>query len=624
MSSNITLRIPKGSKLTYQEGDDNFKDIQNLFRFTEDTPVATGTADAIVVTSLNLPFSGFVDNMFVGFKASATNVTTTPTLNADGIGAIVIEREDGSALQAGDISSGVFYVARYNQSSNTYRLFGQGGGVNEFVELIDTPASYAGTGGQAVAVNVGETGLEFVPFPSAPVDSVNGQTGTVVLDYGDFAGAENISLQNNIAVTNPTAGEMLVYDSAENEVHLGNSTRPVQINGSVVPKANYGGMTYDLITTQGGQTIDGALTLSGDLLVAKVPGGLLADFSTTSATNGSINIRNSEGGLKIYVDDGGARLVQTDAAGAFLKTWFTCVPDAQSVLLYNNSARFQTTPTGASVEGTTLEVNNVSYTWPGANASGVLTNDGAGNLTWAAASGGQVNSVVGGDNITVDATDPANPIVNLNSAQTHSTFSLNTTNATGTANAITAGTNGVLEWEWNGVNTSVSLQHNGSDVLTVDENGVTIPVDTDLRFGTSTIQHETSSNALVLEGSSGAIRFGNGTTDLRFTEGTFDSSDGMALRPSPDSAGGIVLVDLGNGAGGGTKRFAVGSLAVGEGFVLEAEVDASTDTLRLGFFDATPVAQQDITGSIAAASDVANSVADALIALGLATDSRTA
>lgn len=37
-----------------------------------------------------------------------------------------------------------------------------------FLDLTDTPDSYAGAGGQAVAVKAGEDGLEFIPFPSTP------------------------------------------------------------------------------------------------------------------------------------------------------------------------------------------------------------------------------------------------------------------------------------------------------------------------------------------------------------------------------------------------------------------------------------------------------------------------
>jgi hypothetical protein len=40
------------------------------------------------------------------------------------------------------------------------------GGVSTFLELTDTPASYAGSGGDFVAVNAGATALEFVAAPS--------------------------------------------------------------------------------------------------------------------------------------------------------------------------------------------------------------------------------------------------------------------------------------------------------------------------------------------------------------------------------------------------------------------------------------------------------------------------
>lgn len=38
--------------------------------------------------------------------------------------------------------------------------------------------------------------------------------------------------------------------------------------------------------------------------------------------------------------------------------------------------------------GTTLAVNGITYTWPASNGTGVLTNNGSGTLTWAAASSG--------------------------------------------------------------------------------------------------------------------------------------------------------------------------------------------------------------------------------------------
>lgn len=61
-------------------------------------------------------------------------------------------------------------------------------GVNEFLELADAPHSYAGQASKVVKVNAGETAVEFgVGGGGGAVDSVNGQTGVVVLDTGDIA-----------------------------------------------------------------------------------------------------------------------------------------------------------------------------------------------------------------------------------------------------------------------------------------------------------------------------------------------------------------------------------------------------------------------------------------------------
>ncbi len=42
-----------------------------------------------------------------------------------------------------------------------------GSGSIAFTDLTDVPPDYSGEGGKAVAVNFGETGLEFVDFPSS-------------------------------------------------------------------------------------------------------------------------------------------------------------------------------------------------------------------------------------------------------------------------------------------------------------------------------------------------------------------------------------------------------------------------------------------------------------------------
>lgn len=62
---------------------------------------------------------------------------------------------------------------------------GGGGGAETFLELTDTPASYAGAGGDYVAVKAGEDGLEFVAPSSSP------DSDGLVLNYSTSEQATN-------------------------------------------------------------------------------------------------------------------------------------------------------------------------------------------------------------------------------------------------------------------------------------------------------------------------------------------------------------------------------------------------------------------------------------------------
>jgi hypothetical protein len=68
-----------------------------------------------------------------------------------------------------------------------YNLIPLGSGVTQFIELTDTPASYAGFAGQTVVVNATEDGLIFVPGGgTGAVTSVFGRVGVVVAEAGDY------------------------------------------------------------------------------------------------------------------------------------------------------------------------------------------------------------------------------------------------------------------------------------------------------------------------------------------------------------------------------------------------------------------------------------------------------
>lgn len=257
-----------------------------------------------------------------------------------------------------------------------------------------------------------------------------------------------------------------------------------------------------------------------------------------------------------------------------------------------------TTDGGQTITGAVFGLNGVSYTWPVADGSNgqALTTNGAGNLTWEF----RVSTVSGGDNVTITG-GVQSPIVNLDSSQTHATFDLNTTDATGTANTVSAGTNGVIEWDWDGVNTSVSLKQNGSDRVLIDETEIAIH-SANLGSAPVNIYNNIFSSAdrlLSLTTSTG------GSPTAFFTINPDASVTNIAA--------GYNLLN--------TSDFRI-DVDTTEGAAYK--VTNNSGTAEQSWFGATPVPQQSITGSIAGASDVANSVADALIAFGLAVDNRTA
>ena len=79
-------------------------------------------------------------------------------------------------------------VLVWNQATGLWTPADMSGGVGTFVELTDTPSEYTGMAGKVVTVNQAENALEFTDKLPADgfVESVNGETGVVVLDADDI------------------------------------------------------------------------------------------------------------------------------------------------------------------------------------------------------------------------------------------------------------------------------------------------------------------------------------------------------------------------------------------------------------------------------------------------------
>lgn len=98
---------------------------------TYSIPAISGTADAITATISPAPTS-LAAFQSVIFTATATNLTATPTLNLNGLGAKTIKKGNG-ALSASDIQAGATYLVIYDGSA--WQLFG---------EVVTSSVAYGG------------------------------------------------------------------------------------------------------------------------------------------------------------------------------------------------------------------------------------------------------------------------------------------------------------------------------------------------------------------------------------------------------------------------------------------------------------------------------------------------
>ena len=115
--------------------------------------------------------------------------------------------------------------------------FPEGGGVDTFVELTDTPSQYTGMAGKVATVNQAENALEFTDKLPADgfVESVNGETGVVVLDPDDLddsATTHKFASQAQLdqIATNATNISTNAGDISSLESDVGNLETQVNIN----------------------------------------------------------------------------------------------------------------------------------------------------------------------------------------------------------------------------------------------------------------------------------------------------------------------------------------------------------------------------------------------------------
>lgn len=180
----------------------------------------------------------------------------------------------------------------------------------------------------------------------------------------------------------------------------------------------------------------------------------------------------------------------------------------------------------------------------------------------------------------------------------------------------------VLSWSSDGIDTSVSLDYNGNPLLTVDENGVTIPDDVTLTFGTTNpipiisafdglFAHNLLIGALDTSPANSFIEFLDAGSLLLNSGGTNIAS----LRANDEAC--VAWTSDGVDT----------SVSLQHNGTTNLTVDVSgitTENVNHGFFGAVPVAQPIVTGDKTAdLQAVVTSLLSALDSLGLIDDQTT-
>jgi len=154
--------------------------------------VDTGAADAYDIT-LSPAITVYVKGQSFSFEAINANLTTTPTVDVNGVGAKIIINRDGSALAAGDIPANSLSIIQYD-------------GTN--FQLLTSPGVSGGGGGAAIfsatlTLNQSEiqalntTPIELIPDPGGGkyVKIISG-SAHYVRDTSNFVGGSVLQLRS--------------------------------------------------------------------------------------------------------------------------------------------------------------------------------------------------------------------------------------------------------------------------------------------------------------------------------------------------------------------------------------------------------------------------------------------
>jgi hypothetical protein len=550
--SNENIRI-SGGLVTLENGI--------VLEYTQ-WPGSDGSPDQVLTTNgagqltWETPSSGGgVDSVIGGANVSITGTATDPVVNVPFIGVENINAGDNVTITG----------AATNPVINVPNL-----GPDTFLELDDTPALYTGFGLQSVRVNAGETGLQFAPFPDTGVASVVAGTN-VTVDATDPANPV-INVPDVGIVDSIVAGTGIGVDDTDPANPIVNVTQLAITDTFVV--ASEAAMLA--LSAQMGD-VAVRTDINTTYILQQDPPTILANWVELLSPGQVVSVNGQTGTVSLgFIDLDDTPADYTGAAG-------------QAVVVNGGESGLEFIPFPAS--GIDIAQDGVVQA-AGATEIDFLVNFdvslagevshkpdafmGFANdfgLSW---SGG---SLAGGVNY-VEASSPQNVILRAGSPGNQLGIFLN--NVSSSDQSLGFQFNGssssdFFNASWNGTDTTVALQHNGSDVFVVDEASCRV-VNTFFDVGPRGGNH-------------GVVRIIRNTGAVMATFGGFVSLDGQGAIWTIEGESGESRISLTNTSG--DKVFQItGNTNLP---IVRVESYGALGEERMGWFNATPIPQPILT-----------------------------
>jgi hypothetical protein len=270
----------------------------------------SGVVNNLAITLTNYNISSYIDGQAFYVKVGFTNTLTAPSLNVNGLGAKTIYRQDGTAINVGDLIVGEIYEFVYNSSLNGFNSLQNTPSVTAYPIVLT--ASNAGTilnslsntnTGSVARVELdlsaaGQPGLSSI---SARIYADNATGSAHIVADGSGFGSNPV----NLYIEAPLTLSLIIFKVALAEsARFGySSVRPLligtqtdngvdrlQVNGTITTLNNQLklGSSWIQQTNNANAWFNSAATSSGSIVVFNTASGAINGLASNSS--GTITI----------------------------------------------------------------------------------------------------------------------------------------------------------------------------------------------------------------------------------------------------------------------------------------------------------------------------------------------